>query len=73
MLINIKNKLLQNSRTKKRIFLIALDTVLLPLILLSSYFALQSSSLLPQATSGIVIVLAVAIAIPIYIRQLQLL
>ena len=69
MLSLIKNKLLQRPRREKRLLLIVLDSFLLPLIIFVSYLTIQNLSTLPQDISWLTILLALLIAIPVYIKM----
>lgn len=69
MLALIKNKLLIQSRSEKRLLLIVLDSFLLSLILLGSYLALHDLSVLSQKDIWLSSLLAILIAIPVYIKM----
>ncbi len=69
MLSNIKNLLLKRSRSHKRLLLLALDTLLIPLILWVGFSLHLNKTFIPNGKEWLIFPLAILVSIPIFIRM----
>ncbi len=68
MLLNIKNLLLKQPRSQKRVLLLLLDAIAIPLIVLLSFSLFHDIAFLPQGKEWLILPLAILVSTPIFIR-----
>ncbi|TCJ88644.1 FlaA1/EpsC-like NDP-sugar epimerase [Cocleimonas flava] len=66
---NLKKHILNRSRSEKRLFLIALDIFLIPLILFISFYSTEKQTFLQNSYNWLVFPLSILVAIPIYMKM----